>query len=102
MMMMMMTTATMMMMITIVIIVIIIIIPELYCFAHASYSCRLMLRHASNVLRTEEGTQQGDPLGSLAFCITLQSILLNLKSELRVSFLETEMQGECGGPRCTV
>ena len=47
-----------------------------------------MLRHGSNILRSEEGTQQGDPMGPLEFCITLQPILLKLKSELRVAFLD--------------
>src|ERR1043165_1245377 len=63
-------------------------IPELYRFAHAAYSCKPMLRHGSNILRSVEGTQQGDPMGPLEFCITLQPILLQLKSELRVAFLD--------------
>src|SRR5688572_13974202 len=63
-------------------------IPDLYRFAHAAYSNRPMLRHGSNIIRSEEGTQQGDPLGPLEFCITLQPILLQLKSELRVAFLD--------------
>ena len=63
-------------------------IPELYSFAHASYSCRPMLRHGSSIIRSEEGTQQGDPMGPLEFCIALQPILSELKSELRVAFLD--------------
>src|SRR6218665_2555692 len=62
-------------------------IPELYSFAHASYSCRPMLRHGSSIIRSEEGTQQGDPMDPLEFCIALQPILSELKSELRVTFL---------------
>src|SRR5688572_21665981 len=63
-------------------------IPELYRFAHASYSCKPMLRHEPNIMRSEERTQQGDPMGPLEFCITVQPILLNLKSELKVAFLD--------------
>src|SRR6218665_590121 len=63
-------------------------IPELCSFAHASYSCRPMWRHGSSVIRSEESTQQGDPMGPLEFCIALQPILSELKSELRVAFLD--------------
>src|SRR6218665_2579748 len=47
-----------------------------------------MLRHGSSIIRSEEGTQQGDPMSPLEFCIALQSILSELKSELRVAFLD--------------
>src|SRR6218665_3852412 len=63
-------------------------IPELYSFAHASYSCKPILRHVKNIIRSEEGTQQGDPMGPLEFCITIHPILLQLISELKVAFLD--------------
>ena len=63
-------------------------IPELYSFAHASYSCRPISRHGSSVIRSEEETQQGDPMGPLEFCIALQPILSKMNSELRVAFLD--------------
>src|SRR6218665_3016456 len=63
-------------------------IPELCSFEHASYSCRPMWRHGSIVIRSEESTQQGDPMGPLEFCIALQPILSELQSELRVAFLD--------------
>src|SRR6218665_3058935 len=63
-------------------------IPELYSFAHASYSCKPILRHVKNIIRSEEGTQQGHPMGPLEFCITIHPILLQLISELKVAFLD--------------
>ena len=63
-------------------------IPELYTLTHASYSCKSLLRHVNNGIQSEEGTQQGDPMEPLEFCITIEPILLQLKSKLRVVFLD--------------
>ena len=37
---------------------------------------------------SEEGPQQGDPLGPMLFCLTIHPLLLNLKSELRIGSLD--------------
>jgi hypothetical protein len=37
---------------------------------------------------SEEGPQQGDPLGSVEFCITIHDLLNELKSELCVGYLD--------------
>jgi len=63
-------------------------IPELYRFAHAAYSNRPLLRYGSNIIRSEEGTQQGDPLGPLEFCLVVQPILIKLRSDLRIGYLD--------------
>jgi len=63
-------------------------IPELYRFAHASYSNRPLLRYGSSIILSEEGTQQGDPLGPLEFCLVLQPLLIKLKSDLRIGYLD--------------
>ena len=62
-------------------------IPELYRFAHAAYSNRPLLRYGSKIIRSEEGTQQGDPLGPLEFCLALQPVLVKLQSNLRIGYL---------------
>ena len=63
-------------------------IPELYRFAHASYSNRPLLRYGSSIILSEEGTQQGDPLGPLEFCLVLQPLLMKLRSDLRIGYLD--------------
>lgn len=63
-------------------------IPELYRFAHAAYSTEPILQYGNEILRSCEGTQQGDPLGPLEFCITIHPLLTRLRSELRFSFLD--------------
>ena len=40
------------------------------------------------MIDSEEGAQQGDPLGPLLFCLTLQPALESLECELVFSFLD--------------
>src|SRR6218665_4216691 len=63
-------------------------IQDLYRFAHAAYSNRPLLRYGSKIIRSEEGTQQGDPLGPLEFCRALQPGLVKLQSNLRIGYLD--------------
>jgi hypothetical protein len=46
-------------------------LPEAYAFIHASYSSPSNLFYGSDILSSEEGVQQGDPLGPLLFCLTI-------------------------------
>ena len=50
-------------------------VPEIYKFCHLSYSQPSKLRYGSRSVSSEEDTQQGDPLGLLLFCITIQPLL---------------------------
>ena len=43
---------------------------------------------------SEEGAQQGDPLGPLLFCLTIYPMVQQLKSEFRVFYLD---DGTVGG-----
>jgi len=63
-------------------------VPELYRFVYASYTVEPILQHGFGVLRSREGPQQGDPLGPLEFCSTIQPLLERLRSELRIGFLD--------------
>ena len=62
--------------------------PEIYKFCHLSYSPSTRLRYGLKSISSEEGTQQGDPLGPLLFCITIQPLLHMLRSELVVSYID--------------
>ena len=46
-------------------------IPEIYRFAHASYSCNSVLKFGTHSIISEEGPQQGDPLGPMLFALPL-------------------------------
>ena len=63
-------------------------IPELYRFAYATYSGNASLTFGKFFVTSEEGIQQGDPLGPLEFCIVIQPLLQSLKSSLRIGFLD--------------
>ena len=63
-------------------------VPEIYKFCHLSYSQSTKFRYGSRSISSKEGTQQGDPLGPILFCIAIQPLLHMLRSELVVSYIE--------------
>ena len=63
-------------------------VPLIYKFCHLSYSQATKLIYGSRSIASEEGTQQGDPLGPLLFCITIQPLLHMLRSELVVGYID--------------
>jgi len=69
-------------------IIIIIIIPELYAFCLSSYSQPSFLYFGSHVLLSQEGPQQGDPLGPLLFCSTIHPLITSLSSDLTLGYLD--------------
>jgi len=63
-------------------------LPELYRFCHAAYGDTSLLQFGEESISSAEGVQQGDPLGPLLFCLTLQPILSSLSSKLRLGYLD--------------
>jgi len=63
-------------------------VPDLYAFCHAAYSCNSVLKFGSHSVLSSEGVQQGDPLGPLLFCLTLQPALQSLSSPLEIGYLD--------------
>lgn len=63
-------------------------IPELYKYCHLAYSQSSLLQFGSFTVLSEEGTQQGDPLGPLLFCLTVHSLLSSLSSQLNIGYLD--------------
>jgi len=45
------------------------------------------------IIMSEEGAQQGDPLGSLLFCLAIQSIVVKLLSEFNVWYIDNGAMG---------
>ena len=63
-------------------------IPEIYKFCHLAYGKASFLRYGSWTVVFEEGTQQGDTLGPLLFCLTIQPLLSSLDSELVIGYID--------------
>ena len=55
-------------------------LPELYDFVNSCYSNPSFLRFGPYTLLSDEGCQQGDPLGPLLFCATVMPLINRLQS----------------------
>ena len=58
--------------------------PELFTFILSAYTDPSALYCGDQVIMSSEGVQQGDPLGPLLFCLTIQPLVLKLSSEFKV------------------
>jgi len=89
--------------IMIIIIIIIIIthirIPEIYAYCHSAYSQSSILFHGPYTVSSQDRPQQGDPVGPLLFCNTIQPMLSSLESELNLGYPDDV---SLGGPVGTV
>ena len=63
-------------------------VPELYPFIFSAYSSSSSLLYGASTVLSNEGPQQGDPLGPLLFCNTIHPLLVSLKSELAIGYLD--------------
>ena len=59
-------------------------VPELFDLVNAAYEHPSFLFCGDHTLESAEGVQQGDPLGQLLFCLTIQPLLLKLQSAFSV------------------
>ena len=63
-------------------------IPALYPFCHLTYSSHTSLTFGDGFVSSEDGVQQGDPLGPLLFCLTIHPLLISLQSNFKVCFMD--------------
>jgi len=63
-------------------------IPDLYSYCCSAYSPPSVLFYGSHTVLSQEGPQQGDPLGPLLFCNTIRPLLSSLKSDLKLGYLD--------------
>ena len=63
-------------------------VPEIFAFCSKSYTCQPTIMFNEHSIISATGTQQGDPLGALLFCITLQPVLEQVTSELNIGYLD--------------
>jgi len=64
------------------------LIPEIYDFCHLSYGFPSSLKFDKYSVSSQEGAQQGDPLGPLLFCLTIHPLLSSLSSKLVIGYLD--------------
>ena len=68
--------------------------PELFQFVYSADQIPSSLFCGDNVLQSEEGVQQGDPLGPLLFCLTIHPLVTKLISEFKIFYRD---DGTLGG-----
>ena len=61
-------------------------LPEAYHFIHSAYSSTSHLLYGDDVVQSNEGVHQGDPLGPL--CLAIHPLLANCAAELRIGYLD--------------
>ena len=62
--------------------------PEIYNYCRLSYNQSSILWFGDRIIHSQEGPQQGDPLGPLLFCIALHPLLSSLKSSLNIGYMD--------------
>ena len=68
--------------------------PELYPFVHMCYYSASLLNFGEHLLLSDEGLQQGDPLGPLLFCASSLKLARSMTSEFNAWYLD---DGSLGG-----
>ena len=68
--------------------------PELFAFATSTLRIPSLLKFADFSLQSEEGVQQGDPLGPHYFCLVNMELLTTMKSELVLVYLDDITLGD--------
>ena len=63
-------------------------LPGLYKFCHLAYGNVTKLRFGDQAIWSQEGVQQGDPMGPLLFCLTIQPLLRSLSSEFIAAYMD--------------
>ena len=62
--------------------------PQLLPYVASTIGSPSCLQFGQFVLHSEEGAQQGDPLGPLYFCLTIKELLESMQSELILGYLD--------------
>ena len=72
------------------------VVPEIFDFISSAYACSSLLFCGDHTLLSAEGVQQGDPLGPLLLCITINPLIQKLHSDFSLFYLD---DGTTGGSR---
>ena len=68
-------------------------IPDLYSHCCSAYSQPSVLFYGPHTILSQEGPQQGDPLGPLLFCNTIHPLFSSLKSDLNLGYVDDVSSG---------
>ena len=63
-------------------------VPELYRSCHLAYSNHSSLQFGEFLVSSQIGSQQGNPLAGLLFCLAIHPTLLFLSSPLFIGFMD--------------
>ena len=63
-------------------------VPSIYQFCLSSYEKTTLLKFSSHIILSQEGCQQGDPLGPLLFCLAIHPLLVSCNSSLKMAFMD--------------
>jgi len=63
-------------------------LPELYAYCFSAYSQPSILFYGPYSILSQEGPQQGDPMGPFLFCNTIHPLLKSIESELNLGYLD--------------
>jgi hypothetical protein len=63
-------------------------LPDIYKFCHLAYHQNSVLQFGQHTIHSQEGVQQGDPLGPLLFCVAVHPLLSSLHSNLTIGYLD--------------
>jgi hypothetical protein len=73
------------------------LLPELLPYVSSTYSASSNLSFGTYLVPSDEGVQQGDPLGPLLFCLTVHGLLSTMRSEVVLGYLDdVSLGGEAG------
>jgi len=62
--------------------------PEIYRYVYDNYAYAPQLQTRQHTILSEEGTQQGDPLGPLEFCLAIHPLLESLTSPFTIGYMD--------------
>ena len=61
---------------------------NLFPFVYSVYERPSYLFYKNDILLSQEGVQQGDPLGPLLFCLAIHPLVERLKSTFKVFYMD--------------
>jgi len=69
-------------------------LPELFLFINSCYFEHSFLQSGHYTLLSDEGPQQGDPLGPLLFYLTVMALVKRIKSQCNIWYMDDGTMGD--------